>query len=124
MDLARRLEWTTTYAHQLLRAGFDHTAASEDESDSALLREVEGLDAADRNLPAKVEAYERERGNGDTGESARRAILNTLDAIDERYSAVVRAVRPRQTHEALHHALSATPVLIEELRERVILRLN
>ena len=122
--LAHRLQWTTTYAHQLLQAGFDHSAISKDESDHALLREVTSLDEADRTLPATVEAYVRERSNGQADEPARRAILKMLDAIEEHYLAVVRTIEPRRIHETVQDALSETPVLVGELRERVISRLD
>jgi hypothetical protein len=117
--LAERLEWTTTYAHDLLRAGFDHTVAREDESDHALLREVGSLDRAHSALSHKVEAFERERARGNASDSARQAVLDTLDVIGARYSAVIRMIGPRQTHQAVQHALAEAPALLARLRERV-----
>ena len=117
--LAERLEWTTTFAHDLLRAGFDQTVAREDESDYALLREVGGLDEADSSLAAQVEDFERQRASGNASDAARRAVLETLDAIGARYSAVIRMIRPRQTHQALHDALAEAPTLLARIRERI-----
>ena len=118
--LAKRLDWTTSWAHVLLRAGFDHTVASEDDRDHALLSAVDLLDQADRALPAHLEAYQRERTRGDSEDGARRAILNTLEVIPARYAAVVRTIQPRPTHRAVHDALSETPALVAEIRERII----
>ena len=119
VDLAKRLDWTTSYAHALLRAGFDQTAVSEDDIDRALMREVRALNEADRTLPVKVEEFERDRANGHHNPEARQAILNALDVIGSRYAAIVRTVQARQTHQAVHKALSETPELVAELRERV-----
>jgi regulator of sirC expression with transglutaminase-like and TPR domain len=117
--LAQRLDWTTSYAHALLRAAFDQTPVEQDETDRALMREVRDLDRADETLPAEIAKYERARANGTSDAAHREAILRTLDTIGGRYSAVVRTLQPRNTHDVVQRVLSETPEMIKELRDRI-----
>jgi hypothetical protein len=121
--LAQRLDWTTSYAHALLRAAFDQTPVEQDETDRALMREVSDLDRADETLPAEIAEYERARVKGTSDPARRETILSTLDAIGGRYSAVVHTLQRRKTHELVQRVLSETPEMIEELRDRIS-RLN
>lgn len=119
LALARHLDATTSTLHMMLRTWFQESPFQEDDHDLRLLERVSRLDAADEDLPEKIERLEAAKAEGGNVHAARQEILSELDRIGADVAAVVDTLQPRPAHDAVREAIEPLAEQVSAIRVEI-----